>query len=215
MDEIPPRSSEEQGEGPPPAPPTNSGPRRSGRVDIIPGKTPPGAAVGGRTLVLIVGAVVLLAALGFGAMTLLNANDQSDTTPAAPGPRLSKDDRKKQRLIARGDAICKRLSRAQKELVFPDTAEDYAAYLAKVNALLSDAIKDLKALSRPKQNRVLLQRMFNLLDELLAMVQQARSAVAGGAYQTADQILSRVEKVNSKASGLALQYGFEECSKTS
>lgn len=184
-------------------------------MDIVPEGAARWPAVEPRTIMFVVAAVALVALVGFAGMSLLASDEGADPgpDPAAAGPVVTADDKKRDRLIARGDALCKRATAAQKRLLYPGTPAEFGPYLQRVRGILVGLVKDLKSLPQPKQDRRQLKKMFGKIDRLPRVLADARAAAIAGDYQGLQQIIGRGEKIEHQANALALQYGFTECSQ--
>lgn len=210
--------------GPPPPPPGQghtdlpSGsdrprPPQTGRVDIVPKGAARGSGVAGRTIAFAVAGVLVVGMLGWGGVSLLGSEEDAEPNPGPAAPVVSVDDKKKDRLIARGDTLCKRATAAQERLLYPGTPAEFGPYLQKVRGILVGLVKDLKSLPEPKQDRRLLKRMFAKVEQLPPVLSDARAAAIAGDYQGLQRIIARGEKIEHQANALALQYGFTECSQ--
>ena len=164
-------------------------------------------------MAIIGGILVLALVLGVVAMSVLGSDDPEEPAPAAAAPVAAPNDEKKDRFIAKGDKLCKRMNGAQERLLYPDSPDQFAGYLETVRGMLAGLIKDLKALPRPKEDGAVLKRMFALVDRLPPLLSEARAAALAGDYAGVERIVARGERIEQQANALALQYGFMECSK--
>lgn len=208
---------------PPPPPPSSSSappadahigrPLPAHRADIVAasGSRPP--LLRAQTMVIVGGVLVLVLVLGLTGMSLLGSDDSEEPAPAAAVAAASTSDDKKDRFVAKGDRLCKRATRAQERLLYPDSPAQFADYLERVRGMLVGLIKDLKKLPRPKQDAALLKRMFTKVDKLPPVLSQARAAAVAGDFSSVERIVARGEKIEHQANALALQYGFAECSQ--
>ena len=208
---------------PPPPPPTSTSPPPGdvqpgtplpgGRVDIVAASSSRLPALSGRTLAIVGGVLALALVLGLVGMSVLGSDDSEEPAPAAAVPVASREEQKKDRFIAKGDRLCKAMNQKQERLLYPDSPDQFADYLETVRGMLVGLIKDLKALPRPKQDADMLKRTFAKVDRLPPLLSEARAAAVAGDYVGVERIVARGEQIEHQANGLALQYGFTECSK--
>lgn len=186
----------------------SSNPIPPGRVDVAPvGRS---RGLDGRTRAVIAAAVIAVMLAGIG-ISLLRSGD--DPQASAPVAAASDGSDRKDRFIARGDKLCKRSSRAQERLLHPGSPDEFQAYLTDVRGIVVGLINDLKRLPRPQADRRLLGRMFDEIEKLPPLLNEARAAAAAGDLGGVERTIARAEKIEHQANSLALQYGFVECSQ--
>ena len=166
-----------------------------------------------RTLGIAVAAIVLLAALVFGAIQLLGGDDEDEAGEPQPQTTQAAGDAAKAAFVARAERVCSKAERRIKSLTFPDTPDQAASYFRQVRDVLRDTVRGIKAAAPPKQDRRFLQRMFAKLkasDRVL--VQLVAAAEARDATQI-QQLTGRFRALTQQADTAALQYGLGKCAE--
>jgi hypothetical protein len=145
----------------------------------------------------------VLGTVFIGVVTLLFSGCATDS---------SKDDHRvtKAVYIAKADAICARLSRADEKIV---TDAPLADVLRETKAAVSRGVADLKALDRPPGHDQELDNWFHFLDREVAAIPPMQRAVDKGDRTELNQLFTRVDGLERKTQRAAQRFGFHDCAK--
>lgn len=117
----------------------------------------------------------------------------------------------KQVYIARADAICARLDRADKEI---PTDTPLAEALRETADTFGSAVSDLKALDRPAGHDRELDAWFHALDQELAVFSRMQhGAESGDSADRLLQLFTANEPLEGKIQRAAQRFGFHDCAR--
>jgi hypothetical protein len=114
----------------------------------------------------------------------------------------------KQAYIARADAICARVARADKHIP-SDTP--LSEVLRETFDMLSRGVSDLKALDRPAGHDRELDDWFHVLDQELAAFSRMQRASDTGDQAGLEQLFTSNDAVEREAPRAARRFGFHDC----
>lgn len=117
----------------------------------------------------------------------------------------------KKEFIARGDAICKRLSDRSDKVAEPTDEKGIDDYLGKVLDLADQARADLAELDPPKDGESVQDALLASLDGTIDKARDAQAAAAKGDMDAVQKALEDAGKAAVKADKAARSYGFNEC----
>jgi hypothetical protein len=118
----------------------------------------------------------------------------------------------KKEFIAKGDAICKRLSTESGKVKQPTAAAGIDEYLGKVLTIADDARSDLSALDPPKDGDAVKDALLTSLDSTIAQARKAKAAAAEGDLDAVQKALDDAGAAAVQGDKAAKSYGFQECS---
>ena len=148
--------------------------------------------------------LVLLAATGAcgggtdGADTVDNAETSSD--------QLTKDE-----FIEKGDAICGELEVGTSLVEFPQSQEEFAAYLTGIRGPTEAARESWELLEPPSEGEQVHQAMLDALTERLEALNGGITAAESGDTVTAEDLRAEADRAGAEADAPAQAYGFTEC----
>ena len=114
----------------------------------------------------------------------------------------------KQAYIAKADAICARVSRADKNIP-SDTP--LSQVLRETNVMLSRGVSDLKALDRPAGHDRELDDWFHVLDQEVASFSRMQRASDTGDQAGLEQLFTANDALEREAQRAARRFGFHDC----
>lgn len=116
----------------------------------------------------------------------------------------------KQAYIARADAICARVSRADKAI---PTDTPLPEVLRETDDALSRGVSDLKALDRPAVHHQELDDWFHVLDQELAAFSRMQRAADTGDWAELEQLFTSNDALDREAQRAARRFGFHDCAQ--
>ena len=115
----------------------------------------------------------------------------------------------KQDYIAKADAICAKVSQADKSISTDTALPDV---LRQTEDTFSGGVADLKALDRPAGQDQDLDAWFHDLDDLADAISQARRAADDGDQKPKlNRLFTSIEQLDGKVRRAALLFGFHDC----
>jgi hypothetical protein len=124
----------------------------------------------------------------------------------------SSDDHRvtKQAYIARADAICARVDRADRAIP-TDTAQPEV--IRETTEGLSRGVSDLKALDRPAGHDQELDAWFHDLDQEVAAIARMQPAADAGDQTELFHLFTSAEPLERKIQRAAQRFGFDDCAR--
>ena len=124
----------------------------------------------------------------------------------------SSDDHRvtKQAYIARADAICARVDRANKDI---PTDTPFAEVLRETADAFGSAVADLKALDRPAGHDQELDAWFHGLDQEVAAFSRMQPAAEAGDQDALLRMFTSNEPLERKIQRAARRFGFHDCAR--
>ncbi|HEX2240130.1 MAG TPA: hypothetical protein VHJ82_03160 [Actinomycetota bacterium] len=164
--------------------------------------------------VLIVLAVLLIGGLVGVGVTLMGGSDGTaidqpdDFEPPVPPLAEERAD-----FIAKADAICAQLNAASAALPQPQNRKQLIERVRKGLAISVVAIRKLRALDYPPEDRPVIRQLFALSDRGLALLRQGLRAAQAGDRREFVRATRRSLAVGQRFNQIATEYGFQECNK--
>ena len=124
----------------------------------------------------------------------------------------SSDDHRvtRQAYIARADAICARVDRADRAI---PTDTPLAEVIRETTDGLSRGVSDLKALDRPAGHDQELDAWFHDLDQEVAAFSRMQPAADAGDQAELDRLFTSTEPLGRKIQRAAQRFGFHDCAR--
>ena len=116
----------------------------------------------------------------------------------------------KQAYIARADAICARVDRANNHI---PTDTPLADVVRETTDGLSRGVSDLKALDRPAGHDQELDAWFHDLDQEVAAFARMQPAADAGDEAELERLFSSAEPLERKIQRAARRFGFHDCAR--
>ncbi len=125
---------------------------------------------------------------------------------------FSSDDHRvtKQVYIARADAICARVDRADRAI---PTDTPLPEVVRETTDGLSRGVSDLKALDRPAGHDQELDAWFHDLDEEVAAIARMQPAADAGDQAELERLFTSAEPLERKIQRAAQRFGFHDCAR--
>jgi hypothetical protein len=125
---------------------------------------------------------------------------------AACGGGLSKSE-----LVAKGDAICKRVNAAVAKQPEPKTAADLQKLAEKTVKLSDPAIKDMEALQPPDELKADFDKFVASLKQQRDLTRQIGDAAGNGDTAKIQQLATNAQKAQADYRNLSTKIGFKQC----
>ncbi len=124
----------------------------------------------------------------------------------------SSDDHRvtKQAYIARADAICARVDRANRAI---PTDTPLPEVIRETTDGLSRGVSDLKALDRPAGHDQELDAWFHDLDQEVAAIARMQPAADAGDQSELGRLFTSAEPLERKIQRAAQRFGFHDCAR--
>lgn len=116
----------------------------------------------------------------------------------------------KQAYIARADAICARVDRADKDI---PTDTPLAEVLRETADAFGSGVSDLKALDRPAGHDRELDAWFHVLDQEVAAFSRMQHAAETGDRVGLERLFTSSEPLDCKIQRAAQRFGFQDCAR--
>jgi hypothetical protein len=117
----------------------------------------------------------------------------------------------KKDFIAKGDAICKRLTAESSKVKEPTSQAGIDDYLDQVLNLADRAKVDLAKLDPPADGQKVKDALLSSLNDTIAKARQAKTAATKGDMEAVQQRLEEAGKAALRADKQAKAYGFTDC----
>ncbi len=158
---------------------------------------------------------VLRAAALLAATTALAAGPSfaSGASSSAPSSYASARSTSAQtQFVARADAICAKAAKRGNALRVPSTPVGYAPFLQRVSTILTDAVRELRAVTAPPRSRAAYARLLATVSSEVERIRRAREYLRAGDLRRAQSTLEQLNsnKVNAEANAL----GLHECANS-
>lgn len=117
----------------------------------------------------------------------------------------------KSALIAKGDAICKRVNDGIKNVGATNTAADVAKVAPKVHALEQQGVNDLRKLKPPNSLAADFSSFVNKTQVLTDDATKIGAAAKTNDQKTAQAVSTEALSASAAATGSATKLGFKDC----
>jgi hypothetical protein len=114
---------------------------------------------------------------------------------------------------SKANDICKTYNVKVRAIPTSSTSSDVPAYLDKLTPLVTGATAKLKAVNAPSSKRAAYQQYLSLLDQELALIQQADAAAKRGDINTASSLIQQLSPLADRNKASANALGLSECAK--
>ncbi len=145
-------------------------------------------------------------------LTLAGCGSSESTTSGGDGA-AAPEPLTKTELVAKADAICKDMQAKLDKIPAPENIEGLEDAISQQIKLSGPAIKKLAALKPPEDLASQYDAWIEQLNQLQAGTEDVRDAAAAGSEEKVQQVVDRVNSVNTKADELGKKLGFKACAK--
>jgi hypothetical protein len=114
---------------------------------------------------------------------------------------------------SKANDICKKYTAKIRSTPQPSTSSDLPVYLDRVTTLVTDGTAKLRALKPPSSKQAAYQQYLSLLDQEVALTQQADTAAKRGDTNTATSLIQQLSPLSDRDKASAKALGLAQCAK--
>jgi hypothetical protein len=114
---------------------------------------------------------------------------------------------------SKANDICKKYTAKIHAIRQPSASSDLPGYLDRVTPLVTEGTAKLKALKPPSSKQAAYQQYLSLLDQEVALTQQADTAAKRGDTNTATSLIQQVSPLSDRDKASAKALGLAQCAK--
>lgn len=126
------------------------------------------------------------------------------------GERLTKEE-----YVAQADAICAKANEQEDALGdVPSDPAGLAGYLEQEKAIGEEQVTSLRALEPPEELQAQVEQAYDLLDQVLAKLDEAIAAAKAGDIEQLTAIGAEAQRLATQADQIAQEIGLTVCGQT-
>lgn len=133
---------------------------------------------------------------------------ESATDPASP-ESISQVD-----YLVQANAACRLMNQRIEALPDPEGPQDLLALLQENRAIIQSTLDELRALPQPEGQAGILENLFGMVDDILALADEQIALVESGDIAAADALNAQITAVADRANAAFIDYGMDVCGES-
>jgi hypothetical protein len=116
-------------------------------------------------------------------------------------------------VIEKGDDICEQANDSLADLGEPESLSGYPGYARRARPIVDEAVKDLKALDPPPEDKEAFDKFIGKSEELSRVLRELEAAGPRATGEEIQGFLDEIQEITGDSNEAAADYGFRDCAE--